>query len=68
MYKLRLGKSLSLFRDGFEDQVREAKALGFDAMDLDLCAHWPHRDREIEAMKGLVNGLEITKHSGLYFN
>lgn len=68
MYKLRLGKSLSLFRDGFEDQVREAKALGFDAMDLDLCAHWPHRELEIEAMKGLVNGLEITKHSGLYFN
>lgn len=68
MYKLRLGKSLSLFRDGFAEQVKEAKSLGFDAMDLDLCAHWPHRDKEIEAMKGLKDGLEITKSSGLYFN
>ena len=68
MYKLRLGKSLSLFRDGFAEQLKEAKELGFDAMDLDLCAHWPHRDREIEAMRGLVDGLEMTKNSGLFFN
>lgn len=68
MYKLRLGKSLSLFRDGFAEQVKEAASLGFDAMDLDLCALWPHRDKEIEAMKGLAAGLEITKNSGLYFN
>ena len=38
MYQLRLGTSLSLFREGFADKLKEAKALGFDAMDLDLCA------------------------------
>ena len=68
MYQLRLGTSLSLFRDGFADKLREAKELGFDSMDLDLCAFWPHREKEIEAMRGLVNGLEMVKSSGLYFN
>ena len=50
MYKLRLGTSLSLFREGFADKLNEAISLGFDSMDLDLCAFWPHRDKEIEAM------------------
>ncbi len=68
MYKLKLGVSLSLFRDGFAEKVKEAKALGFDAMDLDLCAFWPQRDKEIEAMKGLRDGLEIVRNSGLFFN
>lgn len=68
MYQLRLGTSLSLFRDGFSDQLKQAVSLGFDAVDLDLCAFWPEREREIEAMKGLEAGLEAVKASGLYFN
>jgi len=34
MYKLRLGTSLSLFREGFAEKLKEAKALGFSLITL----------------------------------
>ncbi len=68
MYKLKLGTSISLFDADFQARVMEAKALGFASMDLDLCTFWPHREKEIEAMKGLEAGLEFVKNSGLFFN
>ncbi len=68
MYKPKLGVSISLFSSDFQKKVEEAKALGFESMDLDLCAFWPQREKEIEAMKGLVAGLDIVRDCGLYFN
>ncbi len=68
MYKLKLGTSISLFDADFTDQVKEAIALGFESMDLDLCTFWPEREKEIEAMKELEAGLEVVRTCGLFFN
>jgi len=68
MYQLRLSKSIGFLKDSFYEDLREAVALGYDALDFDLCAKWKEREAEIEGYKKLREGLEAVKTSGLYFN
>ena len=68
MYKLRLGKSISFLKDDFYSQLEKVKALGYDALDFDLCGKWTKREEEIEGYKAIKDGLEAVKSSGLYFN
>lgn len=68
MYKLRLGQSMNFLGGKFYETIEQAKALGFDSMDLDLCGKCAHRDEEIEGYKDLEKGLKAIKESGLYFN
>lgn len=68
MYKLRLGKSIGFLKEDFYERLDEAKALGYDSLDFDLCGKWTKREEEIEGYKLLRNGLEAVKASGLYFN
>jgi len=68
MYRLRLGKSIGFLKDSFYEDLKEAKALGFDSLDFDLCGKWKQREEEIEGYRDLQRGLEAVKASGLYFN
>ncbi|MBQ9806001.1 MAG: sugar phosphate isomerase/epimerase [Clostridia bacterium] len=68
MYQLRLSKSIGFLNDSFYEDLKEAVALGYDALDFDLCAKWKEREAEIEGYKSLREGLEAVKASGLYFN
>lgn len=68
MYKLRLGRSINFLGETFYDMLKEARNLGFDSMDLDLCGKCAHREEEIEGYKNLEKGLKAVKASGLYFN
>lgn len=70
MYKLKLGKSLSVFLPDFSERLEEAKKLGYDAMDFDLCAYWTDREKEKLFMtkENLVERLEEAKDSRLILN
>ena len=68
MYKLRLGRSIGFMKEDFYERLNEAKALGYDSLDFDLCGKWTKREEEIEGYKTLRDGLEAVKASGLYFN
>ena len=68
MYKLRLGCSVSIFREDAEARLLEMKENGFDSFDVDLCANWHERDVEIEAMKHFKERIEMARKAGIPIN
>ncbi len=67
MYKLRIGKSVVLKSDFYEEFEATEKA-GLDSFDLDLTWHCFDRKNEVELYKGLPAALERIKKSPLCFN
>ena len=66
MYKLRLGKSIALKSGEFYELVKEAVALGFESIDVCMCAggFW-FDEAEIKETR---ERLAFVKSTGLYFN
>lgn len=72
MYKLKLGTSLTFYREGkvnpqFGERLDELKRLGFDSVDFDLTNLWT-REEILKAHEEFPRGLAAIKERGLYLN